>query len=73
MSEPLLVARGIEKSYRMGTSVIEVLRGLDLEIGEGEVVAVVAFDGWVWARRVRAAAVRWRGPRTTGLPSKAPT
>ncbi len=45
MSEPLLVARGIEKSYRMGSSVIEVLKGLDLDIAEGEVVAVVGASG----------------------------
>jgi lipoprotein-releasing system ATP-binding protein len=45
MSEPLLVARGVEKKYRMGSSVIEVLKGLDLEIGEGEVVAVVGASG----------------------------
>jgi lipoprotein-releasing system ATP-binding protein len=45
MSEPLLIARGVEKSYRMGESVIEVLKGLDLEIAEGEVVAVVGASG----------------------------
>jgi lipoprotein-releasing system ATP-binding protein len=45
MNEPLLIARGIEKSYKMGSSVIEVLRGLDLEIAEGEVVAVVGASG----------------------------
>jgi lipoprotein-releasing system ATP-binding protein len=45
MSEPLLVTRGIVKSYRMGPSVIEVLKGLDLEIAEGEVVAVVGASG----------------------------
>ncbi len=45
MSETLLVARGIRKNYRMGSSVIEVLKGLDLEIGEGEVVAVVGASG----------------------------
>ena len=38
MSEPLLSARGLFKSYRSGPRTIEVLKGLDLEMAEGEAV-----------------------------------
>ncbi len=45
MSEPLLAARGIFKSYPSGQRRIEVLRGLELEIGRGEAIAVVGESG----------------------------
>jgi lipoprotein-releasing system ATP-binding protein len=45
MSEPLLVARELAKSYRSGPRRVEVLRGLDLEIEAGETVAVVGESG----------------------------
>jgi lipoprotein-releasing system ATP-binding protein len=44
MSEPVLRARGIDKSYR-GAKTIDVLRGLDLDVGAGEAVAVVGDSG----------------------------
>jgi lipoprotein-releasing system ATP-binding protein len=45
MSEPLLSARGIHKSYSSGPRVIGVLAELDLEVAAGEAVAVVGDSG----------------------------
>jgi lipoprotein-releasing system ATP-binding protein len=45
MSEPLLSARGVHKSYRSGPRAIEVLAGLDLDVAAGEAVAVVGDSG----------------------------
>jgi lipoprotein-releasing system ATP-binding protein len=45
MSEPLLRAEGLCKAYRSGPRTIEVLRGLDLEVDEGEAVAIVGDSG----------------------------
>ena len=36
MSDPVLSARGLRKSYRSGDAMLEVLRGVDLDIGAGE-------------------------------------
>jgi lipoprotein-releasing system ATP-binding protein len=44
MSEPVLNGRDIHKSY-FGLRQIDVLRGLDLEVAEGEAVAVVGDSG----------------------------
>ena len=44
MSE-LLVARGVERTYRGGPAPVPVLSGLDLELAEGEMVAVVGESG----------------------------
>ena len=45
MSEPVLAARSLYRSYGSGDQVIEVLRDLDLEIREEEAVAVVGDSG----------------------------
>jgi lipoprotein-releasing system ATP-binding protein len=45
MSEPLLQARGIVKTYRSGPRTVEVLKGLDLELRRGEALAVVGDSG----------------------------
>jgi lipoprotein-releasing system ATP-binding protein len=45
MSEALLRVRGLTKSYVSGERKIEVLRGLDLEVAEGEAVAIVGESG----------------------------
>jgi len=44
MSE-LLYAEGLRKTFRTGDGSIEVLRGVDLTVGEGERVAVVGASG----------------------------
>ena len=45
MSEPVLAARGIVKRYRSGERILEVLRGLDIEVAAGEAVAIVGDSG----------------------------
>jgi len=46
MSEPVLVLQGLEKGYNLGQpNAVEVLRGLDLHVAAGEVVALVAPSG----------------------------
>jgi lipoprotein-releasing system ATP-binding protein len=42
---PLLSVQGLSKRYRSGDRVLEVLRGVDFELGEGEFVAVVGQSG----------------------------
>jgi len=45
MSEPLLVARGVSKTYRMGSQELPVLEDLELTLMPGEAVAVVGASG----------------------------
>ncbi len=45
MSEPFLSARNLVKSYTMGRRVLEVLRGVDLEIGRNEFLALRGASG----------------------------
>jgi len=45
MSEPLLSARGVRKAYRMGRRILEVLRGVDLDLARGEFVALRGASG----------------------------
>ncbi|MHC4062884.1 MAG: ABC transporter ATP-binding protein [Planctomycetota bacterium] len=45
MSEPILQARGLCKDFRDGDRVCHILRGLDLEVGRGEFVAVMGPSG----------------------------
>ena len=42
---PLLRAEGVRKIYRTGAVEVEALRGLDLEVGAGELVAVMGPSG----------------------------
>ena len=41
----MIRARGVFKSYRTGKSALEVLRGVDLEVADGEFVALVGRSG----------------------------
>ncbi len=45
MSEPLLAAQGLCKSFRSGSRRIDVLCGLDLEVEEGRALAIVGDSG----------------------------
>ncbi len=41
----ILTTKGVYKSYRMGSNVLEVLRGIDFEVQAGEFVAMVGASG----------------------------
>jgi lipoprotein-releasing system ATP-binding protein len=45
MSEPLFRLAGVERRYRQGRGSIEVLRGVDLALAAGEIVALVGPSG----------------------------
>jgi len=45
MGAPLIVARALAKSYRTAAGEVPVLTGVDLEVGEGEMIAVVGASG----------------------------
>ncbi len=45
MSEPVFRLDGISKTYHQGLKSLEVLRGVDLQAGEGEIVALVGPSG----------------------------
>lgn len=45
MSEPLLRATGLRKTYHIGSRLVEVLRGVDLTVDAGEFVALRGASG----------------------------
>ena len=45
MSEALISARGLHKTYTLGQRSLEVLRGVDLEVGRGEFLALRGASG----------------------------
>ena len=45
MSEPLFSTHGLVKSYAIGKRTLEVLRGVDLEVGRGEFLALRGASG----------------------------
>ena len=46
MTTPVLALRGITKTYRMGAeNIVQALRGVDLDIGRGELVAIMGPSG----------------------------
>jgi putative ABC transport system ATP-binding protein len=44
-SEPLLIARGVRKTYRSQAGEVVALRGIDVVIGAGELVLVMGPSG----------------------------
>ncbi len=45
MTSVVIEARGISKAYREGPLAVEVLRGADLQVVQGEIVAIVGASG----------------------------
>ena len=45
MSEPLISARGISRSFQAGDDTITVLRDVDVDIWPGEMVAIIGASG----------------------------
>lgn len=45
MSEPILSARDLRKTYRLGRHTVDVLRGVDLAIQPGEAVVITGASG----------------------------
>lgn len=43
--KPILVTRDLHKSYPMGKGRVHVLKGIDLEVNEGQIVAIVGPSG----------------------------
>jgi lipoprotein-releasing system ATP-binding protein len=45
VSDPLIVAKGVVKGYRTAAGYVAVLRGLDLEVPAGEMLAITGASG----------------------------
>jgi putative ABC transport system ATP-binding protein len=45
MARPILSARGVRKVYRSGAQDVEALRGIDLDVAEGELLMVMGPSG----------------------------
>ena len=45
MSQPLIEIRGLTKIYRVGIETIHALRGVDFDLFQGEMVAIMGASG----------------------------
>lgn len=42
---PILIARGVHKTFREGAIAVDVLKGIDFQVGQGELVSIVGTSG----------------------------
>ncbi|HXQ80373.1 MAG TPA: ABC transporter ATP-binding protein [Opitutaceae bacterium] len=80
MSEPVLSARGLSKSFPSGDARLEVLRGVDLDVAQGESISVRGESGSGKSTLLNLLAgldapdsgtVAWEGSRDTGARRRA--
>ena len=45
MSNPIIICRGVSKTFHQGNVPVEVLNGVDLQVDEGEAIAIVGQSG----------------------------
>ena len=45
VNEPIVNARGVSKTFREGTLQVEVLKSIDFQVGQGELVSIVGASG----------------------------
>jgi lipoprotein-releasing system ATP-binding protein len=76
MSEPVLETRGLKRSFTQGDITIEVLRGVDLAVAPGEIVALLGPSGSGQSPVLQAVglleggfegSIRWRGEEAAEL------
>ncbi len=74
----LLSARGLTKAYKLGGARLEVLRGVDLDVRQGEILAVLGKSGCGkstllhvlgWLDKADAGEIRYEGQDRNGLPA----
>ena len=77
-STPVLALHGVSKGFGEGRARVDVLRDVDFELAEGELVAIVGFSGsgkttlisLMAGRWPRLSASRGRSTRTFDWPSR---
>ena len=45
MSNPIIICRGVSKTFHQGNVPVKVLKGVDLQVDEGEAIAIVGQSG----------------------------
>ena len=45
MSNPIIICRGVSKTFHQGNVPVELLKGVDLQVDEGEAIAIVGQSG----------------------------